>query len=59
MAKGYHRKKENFNKAVNFVVWLIGMAALIYHIDAVVAAISIWGVLGLTMLWAIFCIRQS
>lgn len=50
---------KSFNKGTNVVVWLIGMTALIYNFEAVVSAISIWGVLGVAMLWAIFCIRQS
>lgn len=50
---------KSFNKGTTFVIWLIGMAALIHNFAAIVTAISIWGALGVAMLWAVFCIRQT
>ena len=57
MTKSAH-KKTTFNRAVNFVVWLIGVLFLLFCARVIIVVTTIWGFLGVFMMWSIFCIHQ-
>jgi hypothetical protein len=52
-------QRKNTSRAGDLVLWLIGIMVLGYFAKIITAEVSIWGFLGVVMLWSLFCIRKS
>lgn len=51
-------KKTKFNRTINFIVWLTGILLLLFFARVIIVVVTVWGFLGVLMLWSIFCIHQ-